>query len=104
MDLMSMDLESFQALQIEIFAPQQGGLRLSGPPSGQGAGGGARTRDRRVSADLRADSLATVPPTPHTTRMAATQAQDNKGKHSFLTPEWSTADKNQPNSRKKGEP
>ncbi|GFN79519.1 cytochrome p450 cyp12a2 [Plakobranchus ocellatus] len=44
--------------------PQQGDLRLSGPPSGQGAGGGARTRDRMVPADLRADSLATVPPTP----------------------------------------
>ncbi|GFN85197.1 hypothetical protein PoB_001170300 [Plakobranchus ocellatus] len=45
-------------------SPQQGDLRLSGPPSGQGAGGGAQTRDRRVPADLRADSLATVPPTP----------------------------------------
>ncbi|GFO28800.1 hypothetical protein PoB_005530500 [Plakobranchus ocellatus] len=44
--------------------PQQGDLRLSGPPSGQGAGGGARTHDRRVPADFRADSLATVPPTP----------------------------------------
>ncbi|GFN78315.1 hypothetical protein PoB_000482100 [Plakobranchus ocellatus] len=44
--------------------PQQGDLRLSGPPSGQGADGGARTCDRRVPADLRADSLATVPPTP----------------------------------------
>ncbi|GFO15554.1 hypothetical protein PoB_004205900 [Plakobranchus ocellatus] len=41
-------------------SPQQGDLRLSGPPSGQDAGGGARTRDRRVPADLRADSLATV--------------------------------------------
>ncbi|GFN96660.1 hypothetical protein PoB_002316600 [Plakobranchus ocellatus] len=39
---------------------QQGDLRLSG----QGAGGGARTRNRRIPADLRADSLATVPPTP----------------------------------------
>ncbi|GFO25030.1 hypothetical protein PoB_005153500 [Plakobranchus ocellatus] len=38
-------------------------LWLLGPPSGQGAGGGARTRDRRVPADLMADSLATVPPT-----------------------------------------
>ncbi|GFN87160.1 hemolysin-type calcium-binding region:rtx n-terminal domain protein [Plakobranchus ocellatus] len=46
------------------FCPQQGDLRLSGPPSGQGAGSGARTRDRRVPADLRADSQATVPPTP----------------------------------------
>ncbi|GFN97318.1 hypothetical protein PoB_002382400 [Plakobranchus ocellatus] len=45
------------------FESQQGNLRLSGPPSGQGAGGGARTRDGRVVAELRADSLSTVPPT-----------------------------------------
>ncbi|GFN82874.1 hypothetical protein PoB_000938000 [Plakobranchus ocellatus] len=45
-------------------SPQQGDLRLSSSPSGQDAGGGARTRDRRVPADLRADSLATMPPTP----------------------------------------
>ncbi|GFO21083.1 hypothetical protein PoB_004758800 [Plakobranchus ocellatus] len=38
--------------------------RLSGPPSGQGAGGGARTRNRRVPADLKAHSLATLPSTP----------------------------------------
>ncbi|GFN96947.1 U3 small nucleolar RNA-associated protein 6 homolog [Plakobranchus ocellatus] len=49
---------------LQSASPQQGDLRLSGPPSGQDAGGGARTRDRRVPADLRADSLATVPPTP----------------------------------------
>ncbi|GFO49580.1 hypothetical protein PoB_007608500 [Plakobranchus ocellatus] len=47
-----------------VASPQQGDLRLSGPPSGQGASGGARTRDRRVPADPRAHSLATVPPTP----------------------------------------
>ncbi|GFN86611.1 hypothetical protein PoB_001311700 [Plakobranchus ocellatus] len=47
-----------------IASRQQGDLRLSGPLTGQGAGGGARTRDRRIPADLRADSLATVPPTP----------------------------------------
>ncbi|GFO43617.1 hypothetical protein PoB_007012200 [Plakobranchus ocellatus] len=46
------------------FYPQQGDLRLSGPPSGQGASSGARTRDRWVPADLRADSQATVLPTP----------------------------------------
>ncbi|GFO08425.1 hypothetical protein PoB_003493000 [Plakobranchus ocellatus] len=46
-------------------SPQQGDLRLSGPPSGQGAGSGAQTRDRMVPADLRADSQATVLPTPH---------------------------------------
>ncbi|GFO00676.1 hypothetical protein PoB_002718100 [Plakobranchus ocellatus] len=33
------------------------------PPSGQGACGGTRTRDRRVPADLKADSLSTVPST-----------------------------------------
>ncbi|GFN98579.1 hypothetical protein PoB_002508500 [Plakobranchus ocellatus] len=52
------------SLELCSASPQQGDLRLSGPPSGQGAGSGARTRDRMVPADLRADSLATVPPTP----------------------------------------
>ncbi|GFO31640.1 hypothetical protein PoB_005814500 [Plakobranchus ocellatus] len=45
-------------------SPQQGDLRILGPQSDQGAGSGASTRDRRVPEDLRADSLATVPPTP----------------------------------------
>ncbi|GFO26263.1 hypothetical protein PoB_005276800 [Plakobranchus ocellatus] len=54
----------------KIIGPQQGDLRLSGPPSGQGAGGGARTRDRKVPEDLRADSLATKPPTPPVIRNA----------------------------------
>ncbi|GFO09119.1 hypothetical protein PoB_003562400 [Plakobranchus ocellatus] len=44
-----------------IASPQHSDLRLSGPLSGQGAGGRARTPDRRVPADLRADSLSTVP-------------------------------------------
>ncbi|GFN98164.1 hypothetical protein PoB_002467000 [Plakobranchus ocellatus] len=43
-------------------------LRLSGPPSGQGVGGGARDRDRRIPADFRADSLSSVPPTPQPQR------------------------------------
>ncbi|GFO18020.1 hypothetical protein PoB_004452500 [Plakobranchus ocellatus] len=55
---------SFELSFLYIASPQQGDLRLSGPPSGQGAGSGARTRDRRVPADLRADSQATVLPTP----------------------------------------
>ncbi|GFO50673.1 hypothetical protein PoB_007717800 [Plakobranchus ocellatus] len=38
---------------------QQDGLRLSGPSSGYGADGGARTRNRRVPADIRAGSLST---------------------------------------------
>ncbi|GFO47769.1 protein prune homolog-like protein [Plakobranchus ocellatus] len=45
-------------------SPQQGDLRFLGLPSGRGADGGARTRNRRVPTDLRADSQATVPPTP----------------------------------------
>ncbi|GFN95224.1 hypothetical protein PoB_002173000 [Plakobranchus ocellatus] len=57
-------IEKLDVWFLYIASPQQGDLRLSGPPSGQGAGGGARTRNRKVPADLRADSLATVPPTP----------------------------------------
>ncbi|GFO39246.1 hypothetical protein PoB_006575100 [Plakobranchus ocellatus] len=53
---------------VGMASPQQGDLRLSGPPSGQGAGSGARTRDRMVPADLRADSQATVLPTPQLAR------------------------------------
>ncbi|GFO43758.1 hypothetical protein PoB_007026300 [Plakobranchus ocellatus] len=44
--------------------PQQDDLRLSGPPSGPGASSEARTCNRRVPADLSADSLTTVPLTP----------------------------------------
>ncbi|GFO50680.1 hypothetical protein PoB_007718500 [Plakobranchus ocellatus] len=47
-----------------VASPQQGRLRLSSPKSGQGAGGEARTRDRKDPADIRADSLSTVPQTP----------------------------------------
>ncbi|GFO03847.1 hypothetical protein PoB_003035200 [Plakobranchus ocellatus] len=57
-------MKSLSLSFLYIASPQQGDLRLSGPPSGQGAGSGARTRDRRVPADLRADSQATVLPTP----------------------------------------
>ncbi|GFO41704.1 hypothetical protein PoB_006820900 [Plakobranchus ocellatus] len=45
-------------------SPQKSDLRLYGPPSGLGASGGALTRDRKVPADLRVDSLSTVTPTP----------------------------------------
>ncbi|GFO20123.1 hypothetical protein PoB_004662800 [Plakobranchus ocellatus] len=40
------------------------GFQAFMPPTGHGAGGGVRTRDRRSPADLRADSLTTEPPTP----------------------------------------
>ncbi|GFN85878.1 hypothetical protein PoB_001238400 [Plakobranchus ocellatus] len=49
-----------------IASLQKGDLRLLGPQSRQDADSGARTRDRKVPADLRADSQATVPPTPQT--------------------------------------
>ncbi|GFN77747.1 hypothetical protein PoB_000425300 [Plakobranchus ocellatus] len=45
-------------------SPQQGDLRLSDPPSEQGAIGWAQVCERRIPADLRVDSLAIVPPTP----------------------------------------
>ncbi|GFO06529.1 hypothetical protein PoB_003303400 [Plakobranchus ocellatus] len=44
--------------------PQHGDLRHSTSPSGLGAGGGPRTRERKGSEDLRTGSLSTVPPTP----------------------------------------
>ncbi|GFO06037.1 hypothetical protein PoB_003254200 [Plakobranchus ocellatus] len=60
----------FEEIMDKLFefkcSPQKGNLRLLGPPSGQGAGSGARIRGRRVPVDLRADSLTTVSPTPHT--------------------------------------
>ncbi|GFO49934.1 hypothetical protein PoB_007643900 [Plakobranchus ocellatus] len=34
---------------------------VSDPPSDQGTGGEARTRDQEIAADLRVDSLSTVP-------------------------------------------
>ncbi|GFO41479.1 hypothetical protein PoB_006798400 [Plakobranchus ocellatus] len=37
------------------------------PPSGQGARGGTRARDRRIPEDLTADFLSTVPPTGYMT-------------------------------------
>ncbi|GFN83717.1 hypothetical protein PoB_001022300 [Plakobranchus ocellatus] len=49
--------ETTKGLFLYIASPQQGDLRLSDPPSGQGAVGGARTRDRKVPEDLRTDSL-----------------------------------------------
>ncbi|GFO07289.1 hypothetical protein PoB_003379400 [Plakobranchus ocellatus] len=49
---------------MDSLALRHQGQAPQGPPSGQGAGGGDRTRERKVPADLRLDSLATVPPTP----------------------------------------
>ncbi|GFN88732.1 hypothetical protein PoB_001523800 [Plakobranchus ocellatus] len=43
--------------------PQQGDLRLSSPPPGQGGGDEGQTCDRGVPADPKADSLSNVLPT-----------------------------------------
>ncbi|GFO18307.1 hypothetical protein PoB_004481200 [Plakobranchus ocellatus] len=51
-----------------IASIQQGDLSLSGLPSGRGGGGGTRTHDGRLSADIRAESLSTEPPTPPSKR------------------------------------
>ncbi|GFO14123.1 hypothetical protein PoB_004062800 [Plakobranchus ocellatus] len=61
------------------------------PPSSQVAGGGARTRDRRIPADIRADSLATVPPTPpcDVTAKSLTQVPPTVNGHYITLPaQW----------------
>ncbi|GFO42587.1 hypothetical protein PoB_006909200 [Plakobranchus ocellatus] len=50
----------------------------SGPPSGQGAGGLARTRDRRVPANLRTGLLSTLPPTPLSGRGRENQEREKE--------------------------
>ncbi|GFO49732.1 hypothetical protein PoB_007623700 [Plakobranchus ocellatus] len=62
--ILQLQVNSLSAGFLYIASPHQGDLRLSGRPSGQGASGGARTRDRRIPADLRVDSLPTVRPSP----------------------------------------
>ncbi|GFN86240.1 hypothetical protein PoB_001274600 [Plakobranchus ocellatus] len=64
--------------------PQQGDLRLLGHPSGQGAGSGARTRDRRAPAYLRADSLTTVPSTPTSQQEAFRIPHSHNNKQVFF--------------------
>ncbi|GFO23485.1 hypothetical protein PoB_004999000 [Plakobranchus ocellatus] len=49
-----------------------------GIPACQDAGGGAGTLDRRVPADLRADSLATVSPTPRRNHMGVGGTVDSE--------------------------
>ncbi|GFO21352.1 hypothetical protein PoB_004785700 [Plakobranchus ocellatus] len=57
-DVMMMMMMSIMEFHNKVISGFQA-LRQAG-----GAGGGCRARDRRVHADLRADSLATVPPMP----------------------------------------
>ncbi|GFN88730.1 hypothetical protein PoB_001523600 [Plakobranchus ocellatus] len=54
------------------------GLRLLGHLSGQGLGGRARTCYRRIPADLRADSLSTLPPSPYSSGNIATCSTENE--------------------------
>ncbi|GFN74956.1 hypothetical protein PoB_000146200 [Plakobranchus ocellatus] len=65
-DFVSVGATLATAVEIRnVVSPQQDDLRLSRAPPGQNAGSGARARDRNAPADLRADSLTTVLPTPH---------------------------------------
>ncbi|GFO26743.1 hypothetical protein PoB_005324800 [Plakobranchus ocellatus] len=73
-ETMNGEARQYSVKKMYNVSSQQDDIRLSGPPPGQGAGVGARTRDRRVPADLRANSLATVPPTPHSTDTKARAA------------------------------
>ncbi|GFO28710.1 hypothetical protein PoB_005521500 [Plakobranchus ocellatus] len=66
-----------------LACPQHDDLRLSGPPPGQEASSGARTRNRRVPADLRADSLSTVPPT--LSKLHNVSASSRVIRHAILT-------------------
>ncbi|GFN85828.1 hypothetical protein PoB_001233400 [Plakobranchus ocellatus] len=65
MDRRSLNL--FLTCSVVIFCSLVTGL--SEAASDQGAGGRARTRDRRLPADLRADSVSSVPPTPSELQM-----------------------------------
>ncbi|GFO48153.1 hypothetical protein PoB_007465800 [Plakobranchus ocellatus] len=72
------DVSSLQGEQTDWSwntCPNQRDVRLSGPPSGQGASGGDRTRDTRVAVDLRADSLATEPPMDQMLMQASIRGQ-----------------------------
>ncbi|GFN96272.1 hypothetical protein PoB_002277800 [Plakobranchus ocellatus] len=81
-------LEVFLVVVFLIASPQQGDLGLSGPLSGQGAGGGARTRHRWVPENLRANLLSTVPPMPmaHPNAMTREEQVEAYFRVSSLTP------------------
>ncbi|GFO28123.1 general transcription factor ii-i repeat domain-containing 2-like protein [Plakobranchus ocellatus] len=49
--------------RLAIIGKIEADLKPSGPPSGQGAGGGARARERKVPSYFRASLLSTVLPT-----------------------------------------
>ncbi|GFO15870.1 hypothetical protein PoB_004237500 [Plakobranchus ocellatus] len=55
----------FGLILVFIVRPQQGDIRLSGPPSGQGTGGEVQTPDGGIPPDIRADLLSTAPSMLH---------------------------------------
>ncbi|GFN93188.1 hypothetical protein PoB_001969400 [Plakobranchus ocellatus] len=57
-------------------SPQQGDLRLLGPSSDLGPGGGARTRVKRVPADLEAGAQTTEPQAPPNFNRASPHRSD----------------------------
>ncbi|GFO26667.1 hypothetical protein PoB_005317200 [Plakobranchus ocellatus] len=60
---------------------------LSGPPSGQGVGGGARTHDRMLPADLRVDLLSTEPPIPRRSKLVHKKIEVRNGFNFLRTEE-----------------
>ncbi|GFO34655.1 hypothetical protein PoB_006116000 [Plakobranchus ocellatus] len=64
--------------------------RARSEAKGQGAGGGARTRDRMIPADLRADLIATVPPTPP---LALRYVETMLSRFRPVTDDWSNGDR-----------
>ncbi|GFO19963.1 hypothetical protein PoB_004646800 [Plakobranchus ocellatus] len=100
------NIDSILKHMMYIVSPQQWDLRLLDSPPGQGAGSGTRARDRRVPVDLRADSLATEPPTPHTMSNIrsklrfGTAGQENKGKRKSTKPRSERA--SEPTSERAG--
>ncbi|GFO22099.1 hypothetical protein PoB_004860400 [Plakobranchus ocellatus] len=69
-------LASHCSTNVHLYSPQVD-HKLLDAPSGQGAGGWALTSDRRVLADLRADSLSAMPPdgTPGGRKIASLSLQ-----------------------------
>ncbi|GFN84305.1 hypothetical protein PoB_001081100 [Plakobranchus ocellatus] len=63
-------------------------VKLPGPRSGQGVGGDARIRDRRVTAKLRADLLTIVPPKKPSPKFGSnyTAASRSKIQYDISTP------------------
>ncbi|GFO49855.1 hypothetical protein PoB_007636000 [Plakobranchus ocellatus] len=59
-----------QNVVLRVGSKQEADVQTTGPPSDQDAVSAARNRDKRAPADLRTDSLGTMPPTPRSRNAA----------------------------------